>query len=392
MDNFGKLGTYLTMKINEIHIHHFRNLAQVNIVPSRCNVILGNNGSGKTSILESIYLLSRGKSFRHHQPKHYISHGFAKTTVFAKLHNPINHQDETVAIEKSQDASTQLRHQGQTVATQSPITKLLPTILFEPNNLNVLEIGSQSRREILDWLVFHVEQDFFSNWVNYQHLLKQRNRLLKSSNLSPFYQQEIMAWDNQISHYASMIHQFRESILQQWQSHFDEQLNSFLPQYADKLRLRYSAGFDVSVGLAQTLAERLPADMEMGYTRMGCHRADMNVVLDFVQIDEQGQKQKRTLPAVDMLSRGEKKLLMMALRLSQLPLLNAMDKLPLVLLDDITAELDNGALATLLKGLKQVNSQLFITSLSDEIVPLIEEIWQDDIKLFHVEHGDIKPI
>ncbi len=95
-------------------------------------------------------------------------------------------------------------------------------------------------------------------------------------------------------------------VLQQWQSHFDEQLNSFLPQYADKLRLRYSAGFDVSVGLAQTLAERLPADMEMGYTRMGCHRADMNVVLDFVQIDEQGQKQKRTLPAVDMLSRGEK--------------------------------------------------------------------------------------
>ena len=81
---------------------------------------------------------------------------------------------------------------------------------------------------------------------------------------------------------------------------------------------------------------------------------------------------------------------MTALRLSQLPLLNQADKIPLVLLDDITAELDDKALSILLNGLKQVNSQLFITSLSDEILPNIQEIWQNDVKLFHVEKGVIR--
>ncbi len=93
-----------------------------------------------------------------------------------------------------------------------------------------------------------------------------------------------------------------------------------------------------------------------------------------------------------MLSRGEKKLLVMALRLSQLPLLNQVDKVPLVLVDDITAELDNNALMLLLTGLKQVNSQLFITSLTQNIVETIQKIWQDNVKLFHVEQGSVRQL
>jgi DNA replication and repair protein RecF len=125
---------------------------------------------------------------------------------------------------------------------------------------------------------------------------------------------------------------------------------------------------------------------------MGCHRADINVVLDLVHTDAAGHKHKQTLLATDMLSRGEKKLLIMALRLSQLPLLNQVDKVPLVLVDDITAELDNDALMLLLTGLKQVNAQLFITSLTENIVGSIQKIWQDNVKLFHVEQGSVKQL
>ena len=82
----------------------------------------------------------------------------------------------------------------------------------------------------------------------------------------------------------------------------------------------------------------------------------------------------------------------MALRLSQLPLLNQVDKVPLVLVDDITAELDNDALMLLLTGLKQVNAQLFITSLTQDIVVSIQKIWRDNIKLFHVEQGSVRQL
>lgn len=382
------------MKISELHIHHFRNLHNLQLAPSRCNVILGQNGSGKTALLESIYLLSRGKSFRHHQPKHYITHGKKSTTVFAKLHSnfdtwlSVDETDEqTVAIQKADNAFTQLRHNGQTVISQSPITALLPTLLLEPASLNSLEIGSQPRRELLDWLVFHVEQSFYPHWLAYQRLLKQRNNLLKQSNVG-FYQQQLHAWDWQLSEHAHVIHQHREHILKAWQPHFDAQIQAFLPMYANKLRLRYSPGFDINQSLADVLAQRWQSDKELDYTRLGCHRSDMMVLLDLVY-ESNEKKHKQTLPATDMLSRGEKKLLMMALRLSQLPLLQTVGKVPLVLLDDIGAELDETALYTLLMGLKQVNSQLFISSLSDSIVPILQEIWQNEVRVFHVEHGKV---
>lgn len=369
------------MQLTKIHIHHFRNLADVTLEMAGCNVFFGENGSGKTSILESIYLLSRGKSFRHHQPKHYISHGQPATTVFANL--PDN---QTAGIQKSQDASTELKFNGQSLLTQSPLSQKLPTLLLEPATLNGLEEGSQIRREMLDWLVFHVEQNFHVHWLAYAKILKQRNSLLKQSHpLTPLQSQEIVAWDTQLASHATQINAYRETILAQWQDFFAEQVAIFLPQYADKLHLRYSVGFDKEKGLQAVLAERLAMDKELGYTRMGCHRADINVMLKYVD----DHQHAHTLPATDMLSRGEKKLLMTALRLSQLPLLNAVGKVPLVLLDDITAELDGQALQLLLIGLKQVTSQLFITSLSTEIVPIVKEIWQEEVKLFHVKQGEI---
>lgn len=377
------------MQITKLTVHHFRNLHTIELQPTSCNVFLGQNGSGKTSLLESIYLLSRGKSFRHHQPKHYIEHGFACTTVFANLND-----EQTVAISKEQDATTELRLNGQSLITQSPLAQLLPTLLLEPVNLAQLEHGSQVRREMLDWLLFHVEPSFHPNWLAYQRLLRQRNSLLKQTNnqvsLSPIQQQELLAWDYQLSHHAGKIHQLRLTTIEQWQPHFLAQVQKFLPQYADKLRLRYSPGFDTDLGLEATLANRLVSDIELGYTRMGCHRADINVVLDLVHTDEAGHTQKQTLLATDMLSRGEKKLLVMALRLSQLPLLNQVSKVPLVLVDDITAELDDNALILLLTGLKQVNSQLFITSLTQDIIDTVQEIWQNDIKVFHVEQGKVE--
>ena len=249
---------------------------------------------------------------------------------------------------------------------------------------------------MLDWLGFHVEQSFHPNWLSYQRLLKQRNSLLKQNvgnvSLTSLQQQELSAWDYQLSQHAEKIHQARTHIIEQWQPHFLAQAQKFLPQYAEKLRLRYTPGFDTEAGLAITLANRLASDIELGYTRMGCHRADINVVLDLVHTDAAGHKHKQTLLATDMLSRGEKKLLVMALRLSQLPLLNQVDKVPLVLVDDITAELDNDALMLLLTGLKQVNAQLFITSLTENIVGSIQKIWQDNVKLFHVEQGSVKQL
>ena len=397
--------------IERLQISHLRNLTQVNLQPAACNVIIGANGSGKTSLLEAIFLLSRGKSFRHHQPKRYIQHHQDSATVHANIND-----SRTLAIQKQADATTVLRLNQITVYNQSILTEQLPTLLIDPSTMDMLEQGSASRRQLLDWLVFHMKQGFHPQWIAYQRLLKQRNSLLKQRrHLTHVQLAELRAWDKGLSTHAALIHHYRETIFEAWQPYFSESIAQLLPAYAEQLSLSYNAGYDTSIALDIQLNERLEQDLQLGYTRIGNHRADIHVHWRSIALEQRATDKKNAsfevnestkLPvlkeqAANILSRGEKKLLITALRLSQLPLLlnvkNNSDlassdaKLratPVVLLDDITAELDERAIEILLATLAQLPCQVFMSSLSESILPMINEYWSEP-KVFHMKRGEI---
>ena len=429
--------------IERLQVSHLRNLQQVNMKMAQCNVIIGANGSGKTSLLESIFLLSRGKSFRHSQPKRYIQHHQPATTVHAKLT-----YGSTLAIQKQTDATTILRLNQTTVYNQSILTEQLPTLLIDPSSMDMLEQGSASRRQLLDWLVFHMKQGFHPQWVAYQRLLKQRNSLLKQAkSLSSAQLNELRAWDKGLANHAALIHHYRESVFIAWQPYFEASIKQLLPSYAEQLSLSYNAGYDTSIALDVQLNERLAQDMQLGYTRIGSHRADIHVHwrsnnqallqepaaltvdnnavpsskdIEKIIQDNADISHKSKLPiikeqAANVLSRGEKKLLITALRLSQLPLLlndesqlSSLDQVsttnaspnpiaflnttkqlkttPVVLLDDITAELDARALDILLATLSTLPCQVFITSLTDDVLPIITKYWTNP-SMFHMKQG-----
>ncbi|MGB6924914.1 DNA replication/repair protein RecF [Psychrobacter sp.] len=398
--------------IERLQISHLRNLTQISLEPAACNIIIGANGSGKTSLLEAIFLLSRGKSFRHYQPKRYIQHHQNNTTVHAKLND-----SRTLAIQKQADATTILRLNQTTVYNQSVLTEQLPTLLIDPSTMDMLEQGSASRRQLLDWLVFHMKQGFHPQWMAYQRLLKQRNSLLKSTrHLTQVQLSELKSWDKGLSNHAALIHHYREQVFTEWQPYFAKSILQLLPSYAEQLSLSYNAGYDTSVALDVQLNERLEQDLQLGYTRIGNHRADIHVhwhsnesvndqTTDARKADSAHGVQTK-LPtlkeqAANVLSRGEKKLLITALRLSQLPLLlndgersdSIKDDLssratPVVLLDDITAELDDRAIGILLSTLAKLPCQVFMTSLTDDILPLVNELWSQP-NTFHVKQGKI---
>ena len=401
--------------IERLQISNLRNLTQVNLQPTVCNVMIGANGSGKTSLLEAIFLLSRGKSFRHHQPKRYIQHHQDNTVVYAKLND-----SRTLAIQKQADATTILRLNQTTVYNQSILTEQLPTLLIDPSTMDMLEQGSASRRQLLDWLVFHMKHGFHAQWVAYQRLLKQRNSLLKSTRqLTTVQLAELKSWDKGLSNHAALIHHYRERVFTEWQPYFAESVLKLLPTYAEQLTLMYQAGYDTSIALDIQLNERLEQDLQLGYTRIGNHRSDVHVHwrsdsdtgkhAESLKTASLSHETSAKLPALkeqaaNVLSRGEKKLLITALRLSQLPLLlnsnenNALDDTgstlgftPVVLLDDITAELDGRAIKILLSALAKLPCQVFMTSLTDDIVPLVDELWAEP-KLFYVKRGQIFPV
>ena len=397
--------------IERLQVSHLRNLTQVNLQPAACNVIIGANGSGKTSLLEAIFLLSRGKSFRHHQPKRYIQHHQDSATVHAKLND-----SRTLAIQKQADATTVLRLNQTTVYNQSILTEQLPTLLIDPSTMDMLEQGSASRRQLLDWLVFHMKQGFHPQWVAYQRLLKQRNSLLKQRrHLTHVQLSELRAWDKGLASHAALIHHYREAIFEAWQPYFSESISQLLPAYAEQLSLSYNAGYDTSVAFDIQLNERLEQDLQLGYTRIGNHRADIHVhwrstgstqttnenINASLSVDSTTKLPVLKEQAANILSRGEKKLLITALRLSQLPLLlnvksnsdlsrndAKLNATPVVLLDDITAELDERAIEILLATLAQLPCQVFMSSLTDSILPMINEYWSEP-KVFHMKQGEI---
>ena len=426
--------------IGRLQVSHLRNINQIDMQTAKCNVIIGVNGSGKTSLLESIFLLSRGKSFRHHQPKRYIQHHQPAVTVHAHLTD-----GSTVAIQKQSDASTLLRLNQTTVYNQSILTEQLPTLLIDPSTMDMLEQGSASRRQLLDWLVFHMKQGFHPQWVAYQRLLKQRNTLLKQAkSLSQNQLAELKSWDQGLANHAALIDHYRQHIFTAWQPYFAASIAQLLPAYAQQLSLSYTAGYDTSIALDLQLSERLTQDLQLGYTRIGSHRADVHVhwrsdnskqALDEISavwsttdprastdidtinsdieqsIDPDFSKSAAKTSAqpilkeqaANVLSRGEKKLLITALRLSQLPLLLDNDKAiassdkqgsieasmtPVVLLDDITAELDSRALEILLATLATLPCQVFITSLTADILPMIDKYWPTS-KVFHMKQGEL---
>ncbi|WP_348654198.1 DNA replication and repair protein RecF [uncultured Psychrobacter sp.] len=412
--------------IERLQATDLRNLQQVKLQAAACNVIIGENGSGKTSLLEAIFLLSRGKSFRHSQPKRYVQHHRPSAIVHAVLTD-----GASLAIQKQTDATTVLRLNQNTVYNQSILTEQLPTLLIDPSSMDMLEQGSASRRQLLDWLVFHMKQSFHPQWIAYQRLLKQRNSLLKQSrSLTQVQLAEIKSWNKALANHAALIHHYREQVFLAWQPYFEKSIAQLLPSYAQQISLSYHAGYDVAIPLDVQLDERLAQDLQLGYTRIGSHRADIHVhwrsqsemgikdeksksVTEYqTGTTELSASKEQKLPtlkeqAANVLSRGEKKLLITALRLSQLPLLlnddsaeqsagqnlqtdNQAITTPVVLLDDITAELDDRAIDILLSTLAKLPCQVFMTSLTSDVLPIVNQYWSSP-NMFHMKQGELTP-
>lgn len=384
--------------INQLKISNLRNLSDIELSLSACNVFVGQNGSGKTSLLESVFLLSRGKSFRHFESKRYISHKADNCAVWASVGGADEFCEEfAIAKFKDPDTPSKLRKNHSPLASQAILTKRLPTLLIDPSGMSVLENGTADRRQLLDWLCFYCQADFHSVWANYQRTLKHRNALLKSAQAVPdtshaFGQicEQIGAWDYQLGQYSATLNTLRQHIFDEWALFFDKAIDMLLPQYVGQITLGYQAGFDDEKPLAQLLSERLLSDIELGYTRVGNHRADLGI---HIKMPLDNGKSHKEL-AVNVLSRGEKKLLITALKLSGLSLLCQYQPfMPIVLIDDIDSELDERAATRLLQTLATLPCQVLITSLNESMADQLTQIFADKkITTFLVKDGTITPI
>lgn len=358
-------------ELQKLRVNQLRNLSSVSLELSpRINWIYGANGSGKTSLLEAIYLLGLGRSFRSRLAAPLISSGQSELVVYGQIRRgSLSHG---IGISKSKSGETRLRLDGANVNSMAEVAKLLPVVLVVPETFELLTGGPRERRQFLDWGVFHVKHSYMGIWRNFQRSLKQRNSLLRRGRIDAA---ELAVWNDHLVESAELIDRYRTNYLDQLRDTIKAMLTEFNSQMAD-VRLDYVRGWPKDRSYRDALEDSLERDRTFGKTSYGPHKADLRISV-------------LGLDARDHLSRGQQKVVICALKLAQGVFLSQVTNVSSVyLVDDLHAELDEANALTFCRILEESGAQVFITSLDNT---LIEKYWSRStpLKMFHVEHGSI---
>ena len=358
------------MSLTKLDIYSVRNIVQDSIKPaSNINLIYGDNGSGKSSIIEAIYILGRAKSFRSTSIKTVINFSETQLTVSAQTQQN-NGLNLHLGVQlNSKQISCHINHQ--LTKKRSDLAHALPLQIIHPKSFELLDAGPQLRREFIDWGVFHDNENFVQNYSNFKVALLQRNALLKSKQV-----QQIDVWNKELAYYGTIVNSFREIYLLKFKPIFIEVLNSFFN--INNIDLKIFPGWDKSIELHQILNSNLEKDLRYGFTQFGPHRADFLLTID-------------NRLAKDIVSRGQLKLFVISLKLAQMQLLlNENINQGCFLIDDFSAELDIVNREKLLLYLSKMNCQVFITATQQSEFGDLSKI--NNYKMFHVEHGNIKSV
>jgi DNA replication and repair protein RecF len=358
------------MLIEQLSIEHFRNIQHAEIEPAPgLNLIIGLNAAGKTSLLEAIDCLSRGRSFRTREIRSLLSHGQERCVLVGRLRTAMG-SGVVLGMERSSQ-QRRMRMDGRAVDSVAEFAAALPVLCMHPQSHALIQGGPGNRRGFLDWGVFHVEPRFLKSWQRYRRALKQRNRSLRD----PEARRMIPAWDGELSEAATVIDRAREAFLEGYRPILTRCVEGLLP--AGDLALRYERGWPAGQDLAAVLQGDCEGDRRQGYTRSGPHRADLRIRLA-------GHR------AAEVASRGQQKLLVAAMLLAQVEKFARDRGEPCAfLMDDLPSELDAAHRGRFLKLLAGLDVQVFVTAIEAGDLALGQ--WSAR-KVFHVKQGCVEEL
>lgn len=330
------------------------------------NLIVGENAAGKTSLLEAIFVLGRGRSFRTHKTRTAIRH---EASAFRLVGRVVDVRDRRVVVgmERSREG-TVLRIGGQEAKSVSHAAALLPVVVLDSGVHQLVAGEPEVRRRFVDWGVFHVEHRFLEAWKRYRRAVSQRNELLRTRGDARM----LTPWDREVSESGETVDRYRGEYLAGFLEAAERVASEALG--GRKVRLEFRKGWRGKETLAAALARMEESDRRLGFTQAGPHRAELKMLID-------GQ------PASEVVSRGQQKMLASYLMLEQArDFHDRTGRRPAVLVDDLPAELDAGNREKLIGLLPGTGGQLFVTAIEPE--SLTGSALSPDA-MFHVEHGRI---
>ena len=357
------------MRVAAIEIRHLRVLDGIDVEFSpRVNLLVGSNGSGKTSLLEAVHIMGSGRSFRSHRLRDVVSHGKAGLRIVGRTvgHDGIT---ETIGIEHAPQG-LRIRRGGVDIKAASELASFLPTVTVTPESYRLITDGADLRRRIVDRLLFHVEPVYLKHHQRYRRALRQRNAAIRSGATDS----ELGGWDVELAEAGEQLTQKRVRYLDRALRTMNECIGKLVQKPVD---IEFYRGWDSDMTLMRACECLLTSDRLRGYTQAGPHRADLRFTID-------GR------PLQHSLSRGETKLFVTAVAVAQVrDLASILGYPPVVLVDDLASELDSDGRSRCLAELNATGAQLFLTAVPGcglDKGDIEAEGW------FHVEQGQVRQV
>lgn len=357
------------MHLTRLDVDGLRCLRSVSVTPCPgVNVLIGENGAGKTSVLEALYVLGAGKSFRSGGTDALLGRGASALRVYGEC---LSEQGTVrLGFERTRSSWRGLLN-GERVSELASLALAIPVVCFSPESHELVSGASEVRRRFFDWIVFHVEPRFAEVHRRYARLLRQRNHLLKRGQVD----EELRAWTAQLAEHGEALESLRAAVFPAFREAMTVALGDMLAELGEP-EVLWRRGWREGVGLGERLRMLCERELAVGHTLVGPHRADWSVSFDRRPIREQG-------------SRGQQKLVALAAAFVTARLYRQWrSQPPIVALDDLASELDIEHQRRTVRQCAELGAQLWVTGTQR---PAALDVWPGPSAMFHVEHGSVRP-
>ncbi len=366
------------MYIEDISVVNFKNLkdVKVNFSP-RLNCLIGNNGAGKTNILDAVYYLSFCKSFFNSIDQMNINHDENYFMLSGRYHRLDSTESITCGLQSGQ--KKQFKRNSKVYKKLMKHIGLLPLVMISPSDTSLILGGSDERRKFMDGVISQYNQNYLDDLLKYNRALLQRNNLLKQFAAGqPFDDELLLVWDHLLVEYGNRIHDERKEFIEKLIPVF-QKYYTFISQGNEQVGLIHQSDLYES-SFSSLLKEALSKDRMAQYTTVGIHKDEL-----FFNIDK--------YPIKKLGSQGQNKTYLVALKLAQYDFIKEISGMkPILLLDDIFDKLDRHRVEQIVKVVSgEAFGQIFITDTNREHLDSIIKKMNTDFRIFNVDLGTIKP-
>ena len=323
------------MHLKKIELFNFKNYDYSEIeLHHGVNIFTGNNGAGKSNVLDAVYYLSFCKSFLNHVDSQNIKHNQEMMAINGWLAEEPKSIELKLALKKGE--KKQFKKNKKNYESLADHIGLVPAVIIAPNDTNLIDGGSELRRKFIDGVISQYHKDYLTNLISLQKVLKQRNALLKKMKEQRRLEKDhLVAWDAQLLHFTEPIHKMRREFLEEFSPMFQTAYNT-IAQADEEVSLKYESAI-LEHDYEFLLKSSIEKDFRMGYTTEGVHKEDLSFLLNGYKLKKYG-------------SQGQQKSFVLALKLAQFELLKKkLSKVPLLLLDDIFDKLDHKRVKSLIE-------------------------------------------